>query len=162
MMSNAIYAGSFDPFTKGHWDIVDQALKVFDRVTLGVGWNPSKKRMFSIQETTDLINKARAEREDGWKIDVTSFDGALVYFAEREKKSAIIRGLRQVSDFNDEFIQHGVNSRASNIPIVYFICHNEFLHVSSSTAKMMIKVGLDVSWLVDKETEYAMRRLWEQ
>lgn len=158
-MSHALYAGSFDPITKGHFDIVEQALKVFETVTIAIGRNPDKddKRLFPWAGSMVLIQNALVAR--GWehRVDVTSFEGALVDFAAEIDATAIVRGLRQVSDFNDEFVQHAFNERMTNLPLVYFICQHDYLHVSSSSVKMLAKLGKDVSWMVDPNVERALR-----
>jgi pantetheine-phosphate adenylyltransferase len=158
-MRKAVYAGSFDPITKGHLDIVGQALNVFDEVVIGVGINPKKNRMFDIEATDDMIGESLSLRIAGGfdRVEIHHFEGALVDFAHEVDAAAIVRGLRQVSDFNDEFTQHGVNSRLSDIPIVYFICHERFLHVSSSTAKELVRYDKPVDWLVDDHVEAYLR-----
>jgi pantetheine-phosphate adenylyltransferase len=146
--TKAVYAGSFDPFTRGHLDIVEQALKVFDQVIIAIGENPSKKRLFDIATAKMLIGR-HFNGDINKRIVVTTFKGALVNFADsfgdalgNGRCTAIIRGLRQISDFNDEFRMHGVNSRAMpSIPMVYFICHSDYLHVASSTAREMGRIG---------------------
>jgi pantetheine-phosphate adenylyltransferase len=157
-MKKAVYAGSFDPMTKGHFDIVEQALMIFDEVVIGIGVHPKKQRLFSIDETISLILQSLSQRHLRDRIVIKQFDNALVHFARDEGADAIVRGLRQATDFNDEFIQHGINSRVSDIPITYFICHQDFLHVSSSSAKQMVTYGLDVDWLVDGHVASALSK----
>jgi pantetheine-phosphate adenylyltransferase len=163
-MRKAIYAGSFDPFTKGHMDIVEQALMIFDNVIVAIGDNPRKSRLFSIEETLPMIRETMSLHlgTDAPRIQVTTFNNALVRYAEEQKASAIVRGLRQVSDFNDEFIQNGINSRLTDIPITYFICATEFLHVSSSSVKEMARYGLDTDWLVDPHVVAALAAKFAQ
>lgn len=156
---HALYAGSFDPITKGHFDIVEQALKVFETVTIAIGRNPDKdtKRLFPWAGSMMLIQSAIEAR--GWqhRVDVKSFEGALVDFAHEIEATGIIRGLRQVSDFNDEFVQHAFNERMTDLPLVYFICKHEYLHVSSSSVKMLAGLGKDISWMVDPNVERALK-----
>ena len=160
-MKRAIYAGSFDPMTKGHWNVVEQAIKVFDEIIIGIGENPTKKRLFSIPETISIIEESLQLR--AWDhIFVEPFDGVLMRFAQTRRCDAVIRGLRQISDFGDEFTQHGVNTRISTIPMVYFICENEFLHVSSSTAKTMASYGERIDWLVDPHVERSMAAKYKE
>ena len=156
-MKHAIYAGSFDPITRGHFDIVEQALNVFDRVTIAIGVNPKKTRMFPVAGASLLIRQGVTDRFLSDRVEVKSFEGALVHYAEQIGADALVRGLRQVSDFNDEFTLHGANERASKIAQVYFICAHDFLHVSSSTAKEMASFNMDISWLVDPNVEHALK-----
>lgn len=156
-MKRALYAGSFDPITRGHIDIVEQALKVFDEVIMAIGSNRAKTRTFTIEESLELIRYSISVRSEMRpKVWAKSFEGALVDFAAESHSDVIVRGLRQISDFPDEFVQHGVNTRLSSIPICYFICHSDYLHVSSSTAKMAASLGKRVDWLVDDHVERAL------
>jgi pantetheine-phosphate adenylyltransferase len=157
-MSHVLYAGSFDPFTIGHADVLEKGLRVFDRATVAIGVNPAKKtRCLDISQSQSLIGHSLAMR--GWadRVDVQSFEGALVDFAESLAVDAILRGLRGSSDFNDEFTQHGVNARLTRIPILYVIGQEQFLHVSSSTAKELVRYGKSPDWLVDPHVEEALK-----
>ncbi|KRB46567.1 pantetheine-phosphate adenylyltransferase [Phenylobacterium sp. Root700] len=159
--TKALYAGSFDPVTRGHLDIIGKALMTFDTVHVAVGSNVKKARMFGVEESQRLIVQSIIER---WPDDAptamdTLFDGALevgeftnqslVGYARRIGATHIVRGLREASDFNDEFNLHGVAGRIDpSIPMVHFICEAQFLHVSSSTAKELDAVGEPIGWLV--------------
>lgn len=156
-MSLAVYAGSFDPITKGHFDIVEQALKVFDKVVIAIGRNPDKKRLFPWAGSMLLIERAISDRGLSERVSAKSFEGALVDFAAEIEATAIVRGLRQVSDFNDEFVQHAFNERMTELPLVYFICQHEYLHVSSSSVKMLAALKKDISWMVDPAVERALK-----
>ncbi len=144
-----LYAGSFDPITRGHFNIVKQAASLFDRVQIAIGQNPRKTRLFDFEQAKALIQEAVAE--EGFpqdRITISSFGGSLKAAALESGASAIIRGLRQVSDFNDEFSLHGVLERSMDLPVVYLICRHEFLHVSSSTARELASLGEPIDWLV--------------
>lgn len=159
--TKALYAGSFDPVTRGHLDIIGKALMTFDTVHVAVGSNVKKVRMFGVEESQRLIVQSIIER---WPDDAptamdTLFDGALeigeftnqslVGYARRIGATHIVRGLREASNFNDEFNLHGVAGRIDpSIPMVHFICEAQFLHVSSSTAKELDAVGEPIGWLV--------------
>lgn len=150
-MKKAVYAGSFDPITLGHFDIVKQALRVFDEVTIAIGSNPKKQRLFDPASAASIIKQAvfsQFGKTD--RIKVRTFAGPLVTLSE--EYDAVVRGFRQVSDFNDEFVQHGINTTLTDKPWTYFICKTEFLHVSSSTVKEMVELGLDVARFVDPVT----------
>ena len=161
--TKALYAGSFDPITRGHLDIIGKALMTFDTVHVAIGANIKKRRAFDIEQSQRLIvgsiiehwPDARAAGAD----DPQLFEGALevseyvnqglIAYARRIGATHIVRGLREASDFHDEFNIHGVAARIDpSISMVHFICEAPFLHVSSSTAKELAAVGEDISWLV--------------
>lgn len=171
--TKALYAGSFDPVTRGHLDIIGKALRTFDTVHVAVGSNVRKARLFGVEESQRLIAQSAAELwpeavagGDGVLLDgaleVGEFtDQSLVAYARRIGATHIVRGLRQASDFNDEFNLHGVAARIDpSIPMVHFICEAPFLHVSSSTAKELDAVGEPIGWLVMPcvEAAFAARR----
>jgi pantetheine-phosphate adenylyltransferase len=165
-MKIAFYPGSFDPITLGHLDIVDQALPLFDEVYIAIGHNAQKKRMFSIREALELIDRSIVER---WpdphvakKISYGTYSGSLITAAEEAGASAILRGIRQVSDFNDEFRLNGVIKMVSEIPVIYSICRHQFLHVASSTVKEMSSLGHPVDKLVTKCVDRALKEHYDQ
>lgn len=169
--TKALYAGSFDPVTRGHLDIIGKALLTFDTVHVAVGTNVRKSRMFGVEESQQLIRQSILER---WPEEAPAqelFDGALeigefanqslVAYARRIGATHIVRGLREASDFNDEFNLHGVAKRIDpSISMVHFICEAQYLHVSSSTAKELDFVGEPIGWLVMPcvEAAFAGRR----
>ncbi|MBI1199596.1 MAG: pantetheine-phosphate adenylyltransferase [Phenylobacterium sp.] len=171
--TRALYAGSFDPITRGHLDIIGKALLTFDEVHVAIGTNVRKTRTFGVEESLRLIAGSVAERwpEAAATPGGALFDGALevgeytgqslVAHARRIGATHIVRGLREASDFNEEFNIHGVAGRIDpTIPMVHFICEAQFLHVSSSTAKELDAVGEAIGWLVTPcvEAAFAARR----
>jgi pantetheine-phosphate adenylyltransferase len=160
--TKALYAGSFDPVTRGHLDIVGKALATFDTVHVAVGANVRKVRLFGVEESRQLIVRSIAER---WPeaeaptgtgmlfegaLEVGEFtDQSLIGYARKIGATHIVRGLREASDFHEEFRLHGVAGRIDpSILMVHFICESQFLHVSSSTAKELDAVGEGIGWLV--------------
>jgi pantetheine-phosphate adenylyltransferase len=159
--TKALYAGSFDPITRGHLDIIGKALMTFDAVHVAIGTNVRKVRTFGVEESQRLIVESIVER---WPQEAPAstgalFDGALevgeytnqslIAYARRIGATHIVRGLREASDFNEEFNLHGVAERIDpSIPMVHFICEAQFLHVSSSTAKELNVMGEKIGWLV--------------
>jgi pantetheine-phosphate adenylyltransferase len=159
--TKALYAGSFDPVTRGHLDIIGKALLTFDTVHVALGTNVRKARMFGVEESQQLIVRSITEH---WPQEASTstdslFDGALevgeftnqslVAYARQIGATHIVRGLREASDFNEEFNLHGVAGRIDpSILMVHFICEGQFLHVSSSTAKELDFVGEPIGWLV--------------
>ena len=165
--TRAIYAGSFDPITLGHLDIIQKALLTFDVVHVAVGINPLKAGLFDIDERLDLIARSvmdldltgQGARVLPPQVEVGAFEGeSVIKYAHRVGATHIVRGLRQSSDFDDEFRYHGVFGRLEpSIPMIHLICRETFLHVSSSTARELASLGEDVSWLVTPSVERALR-----
>lgn len=169
--TKALYAGSFDPITRGHLDIIGKALMTFDAVHVAIGTNVRKQRTFSIAESLLLIAGSVAEQwpqAGSGRPDGALFDGgleigeyanqSLIRYARTIGATHIVRGLREASDFTEEFNLHGVAGRIDpSIPMVHFICDAPFLHVSSSTAKELDAIGEDIGWLVMPSVEAAFR-----
>ena len=164
--TKALYAGSFDPITRGHLDIVRKALMTFDSVHVAIGTNVRKQRAFSVEESLDLIKLSvielwpDAETLFGDVLEIGEYaNQSLIKYAHAIGATHIVRGLREATNFNEEFNLHGLAERIdSSIPMVHFICDAQFLHVSSSTAKELDTMGEDIGWLVTPSVEAAFRR----
>lgn len=159
--TRGLYAGSFDPITRGHLDIIQKALTTFDEVHVAVGTNPLKTGLFDVAERLDLIRRSIHDLDlAGEALDVGSYTGeSMIKYARRIGATHLVRGLRQASDFDDEFRYHGVFGRLDpTIPMIHIICRETFLHVSSSTARELASLDEDVSWLVTPSVEQALRR----
>lgn len=166
--TKALYAGSFDPITRGHLDIIGKALMTFDAVHVAIGTNVRKQRAFSVADSLGLIRNSVVELWLEADVDGTLFGGALeigeyvnqslIKYARSIGATHIVRGLREASDFTEEFNLHGVAGRIDpSIPMVHFICDAPFLHVSSSTAKELDAMGEDIAWLVMPSVQTAFR-----
>lgn len=158
--TRGLYAGSFDPITRGHLDIIQKALTTFDVVHVAVGINPLKSGLFDVPSRLELIRRSVGDLGlDGAQVEVGSWsDESVIRYAHRIGATHVVRGLRQASDFDDEFRYHGIFTRLdATIPMVHFICHQTFLHVSSSTARELASLGEDVAWLVTPSVESALR-----
>lgn len=172
--TKALYAGSFDPVTRGHLDIIGKALMTFDTVHVAIGTNVKKVRTFSVTDSQQLIVQSVIDRWPdaadtntrqtlfGGALEVDEYvNQSLIAYARKISATHIVRGLREASAFNEEFNLHGVAERIDpSIPMVHFICEAQFLHVSSSTAKELDAVGEAIDWLVTPSVEraFAARR----
>jgi len=155
--SLAVFPGSFDPITNGHLDIVDRGLSLFDRVRMAILVNPEKQPLFSVEERVALIREAyRGNR----RVEVDTFSGLLVDYAERVGASVILRGIRAISDFEYEFQMALMNRRLDpQIETVFMMPAESYSYVSSRLVKEVFQLGGRVSDLVPPVVE---RRLSEK
>jgi pantetheine-phosphate adenylyltransferase len=159
-MSVAVYPGSFDPITNGHLDIVERAATVFDTLIVAVLANPKKAPLLSGDERIDVIRRALDEAgASGDGIEVTAFDGLTVDFATGRNASAIVRGLRAISDFESEMqLAHNNRVLAPTIDTVFFMTSAANSYVSSSLVKEIASFGGDVSRMVPSAARDALTR----
>ena len=148
MKRKAVYAGSFDPITKGHLDIVRRALGVFDDIIVAVAFNPEKdSALFTAEERVAMIRAAL--KDVGDNVTVDSFSGLLVQYCDRVHACAIIRGLRAVSDFEYEFQMAMMNRHLNSRVETYFLTASEaYFYTASRLVKEVASLGGDVSALV--------------
>ena len=147
-MRAIIYPGSFDPLTNGHLDIIERALKSFDRVIVALTNNPNKQPTFSSGQRLEFL-KACTKGLD--KVEIDSFDGLLVNYARSKGIHTVLRGLRAVSDFEYEFMMANMNRRiASDIETIFMMTSETNFYVSSKLVREVAKFGGDVSSLVPK------------
>ena len=155
MSSIAVYPGSFDPFTNGHVDLLERALPFFSVLHVIVAENPNKKILFSVEERVEMIKEATKSEKN---IVVTSFNGLVVNYARNVKASAIIRGLRAVSDFDYEFQLATMNRRlAPEIETIFFTTRGKYFYVNSSAIKDIAMNGGDISDLVPVMVEKRLK-----
>ncbi|MFX0549110.1 pantetheine-phosphate adenylyltransferase [Hathewaya histolytica] len=149
MKRAAVYAGSFDPITNGHLDIIDRASRVFDQLIVGVLINPDKKGLFSIEERVELINKVIKSYNN---VKVEGFEGLLVDFMDKHDASVIVKGLRAVSDFEYEFQMAMMNNKLDNTKETIFMATSpQYSYLSSSAVKQVAKFGGCIRDLVPNE-----------
>ncbi len=135
-MKVAISTGTFDPVTLAHLDILERASHLFDRVVVAVTDNPAKKSLFTLAERVELI------RESAPNFPVETFDGLTVEFARRMGATAIVRGLRAVSDFEYEFQMALMNRKlAPEIATIFLVTSIEYQYLSSSLVKELCSLG---------------------
>ncbi len=155
MSSIAVYPGSFDPFTNGHVDLLERALPFFSVLHVIVAENPNKKILFSVEERVEMIKEATKSEKN---IVVTSFNGLVVNYARNVKASAIVRGLRAVSDFDYEFQLATMNRRlAPEIETIFFTTRGKYFYVNSSAIKDIAMNGGDISDLVPVMVEKRLK-----
>jgi pantetheine-phosphate adenylyltransferase len=151
----AIYAGSFDPITRGHEDIMVRSLEFVERLVVAVATNVAKQPLFSLRERVDLVRAAMADRP---QVEVRAFDGLLVDFARQAGASLLIRGLRAVSDFEYEYQMALMNRHLSpRLETVFMIPSLETTYISASLVREVARFGGDVSSLVHPEVARALR-----
>lgn len=156
-MRIALYPGTFDPITFGHMDILDRSRRLFDRIIVTVAINPAKKPLFSMEERISLIEKIISRQQVNDQVVVEGFDGLLVNFARERGASAIIRGLRAVSDFEYELQMALMNRRlADEVTTVFMMPHEKYSYLNSSIVKEVARLGGDVSNFVPPEVKDAL------
>ena len=152
----AIYAGSFDPITHGHEDLMRRSLTFVDRLVVAVATNSAKQPLFTLDERIDFIREA-ADGEE--RIEATKFDGLLVDFARRVGARLIIRGLRAVSDFEYEYQMALMNRHLlPEIETVFMVPSLDSTYISSSLVREVARHGGDVTGLVHPVVAEALRR----
>jgi len=154
-MRIAIYAGSFDPITRGHEDLIMRSLGFVDRLIVAVAQNVSKTPLFTVDERVKLI-KASFGDED--RIDVRSFDGLLVDFAKASGANLMIRGLRAVSDFEYEYQMALMNRHlAPSLEIIFMLPSLDTTYISASMVREVARFGGDITGLVHPTVAKALR-----
>jgi pantetheine-phosphate adenylyltransferase len=146
-----IYPGTFDPITNGHTDIIRRAIRIVDRLVVGVARNDGKGPLFATDERVEIVRDevAHLENGDAERIEVRAFDGLLMHFAKSVGASVIVRGLRAVSDFEYEFQMTGMNARLNpDIETVFLMASDRFQFISSRFVKEIGALGGDVSHFV--------------
>lgn len=139
----AVFPGSFDPFTRGHEDIVIKASKLFDNIIIGIGTHSNKKRYFEIDF---MIHKINTLFKDYDNIEVSSYEGLTAEFAKKNNARYIVRGLRNTTDFEYEnAIAHGNSSLYPELETVFLITAPELTHLSSTIARDIHKYGGDIT-----------------
>ena len=145
----AIYPGSFDPFTNGHIDLVERATRIFDLVIVTVAVNSKKETLFTGQEREDLIREALDKKPWSDKVEVEQFTGLLIDFAEQKNATVLLRGVRQISDFEYEFQMALTNRRLSpKLDTLFLMPDENHAITSSSIVKEVASWDGDISSFV--------------
>jgi len=148
--------GTYDPVTNGHLDIVARAAHVFDRVIVAVLVNPGKQPMFTLEERLAMLKEATSDIAG---IEVASFEGLLVDYARERSVTAIVKGLRAVSDFDYELQMAQMNYRLARVETMFMSTNPSYSYLSSSLVKDVARNGGDVTGLVP---EPVLQRLRER
>lgn len=160
MKNIALYAGSFDPITNGHMDVIRQSLSIADEVVVAVGVHPGKIPMFTFEERADLIFKAsKAEfKSKARNIKVISFDDLVVKTAKREKANMLVRGIRDSTDFDYEMSMAGMNSEmAPKLQTVFLPASAGVRHITGTLVRQIAKMKGDVTSFVPQIVAEALK-----
>ena len=145
-MKIAVYPGTFDPVTNGHIDIIKRSLKIFDHVIIAAALNPKKAPIFKVSERIEMIKEAT---QDLSRIEVEPFEGLLVDYVKKKKATAIIRGLRAVSDFEYELQMALMNRKLDQeIETVFLMPSEEYSYLTSTLIKEVATYGGETKGLV--------------
>lgn len=141
----ALYPGTFDPITNGHLDIIGRAVKLYDKLVIGVARNDAKNPLFSFDERVEMARELAESVAGDTEIEVLPFEGLLMHFAEKVGASSIIRGLRAVSDFEYEFQMVGMNQRLNaDIETVFLMADPRHQAIASRLVKEIAKLNGDI------------------
>jgi len=141
-MKIAIYPGTFDPITNGHLDILERALKLFDKVIITVAKNPTKQPLFDQEERRSMIRSAVKRYKN---VEVDMFDGLLVEYARKKKATSLVRGLRAISDFEYELQMALMNRKLdSTLETVFLMPNEKYTYLNSSIIREIARLGGDV------------------
>ncbi len=158
-MRRAIFPGSFDPLTNGHLDVIQRASPLFDEIIVAVLNNPDKKPMFTVEERVAMIEDIVPSVEHGLCcVTVDSFSGLTAEFAKSKEATAIVRGIRAVSDYEYELRMALMNRKLEpTIETVFFMADEEYSYVSSTLMKQVFLLGGRVDGLIPPLVEAKMR-----
>lgn len=154
----AVYAGSFDPPTLGHLDVLSRAATLFDVIYVVVAKNSEKQSLFDVSERVELLKRSIPQRKSGAKIVIEVHEGLIVDFCKRVGSHALIRGLRAISDFEAEFKMATMNRRLNRgIETLHIMTDERYLFLSSSLIKEVARHGAKLNGLVPTVVARAIR-----
>jgi pantetheine-phosphate adenylyltransferase len=154
MIRRAIYPGSFDPVTNGHLDVIERARKLFDEVIVAVAHNDQKNPLFALEDRLDLLRATIGKLKN---VEIAPLDGLLVDFAVARKATAVIRGLRAISDFEFEFQMALMNRKLNpKVETIFLMPKEEYTYLSSRIVKEIARLGGDVKDFVPPRVAKAL------
>jgi pantetheine-phosphate adenylyltransferase len=149
-MRIGLYPGTFDPITNGHMDIIGRAVKLVDKLVIGVAVNAGKQPSFSVSERVEMV--INLTKSFGDKVDVVDFDNLLIHFAQDVGAHIIVRGLRAVADFEYEFQMTAMNQQLNReIETVFLMADPRHQAIASRLVKEIAQLGGNISQFVDSE-----------
>ena len=153
-----LYAGTFDPITNGHIDIIGRAVKLVDRLVIGVASNRDKGPLFSLDERVDMLKEETDRSFNGAEVIVRPFENLTMHFAEEIGAGVIIRGLRAVADFEYEFQMTAMNQQLDrHIETVFLMADPRHQAIASRLVKEIAKLGGDVTPFVSASVAARLR-----
>ena len=156
MSRTVVYPGSFDPITNGHLDVIERAAKLFDKVVMAVAVNVDKAPLFTVKERKAMVERAVRHIPH---VQVDSFSGLLVNYARRVNASAVVRGLRMVSDFEYELQLALMNRRMEpRVETIFLAPRDTYIYLSSRMIKEIVRLDGNVNGLVPPFVQEALRR----
>jgi len=141
-MKRAIFPGTFDPFTIGHYSIVQRGLTIFDEIVIGIGLNQAKSTLYSVEKRLDLIQQAF---KDEPRVKIASYNSLTVDFALSVDAGFVLRGLRSVGDFEYERTVADANRKLTGIETVILFTEAKYSYISSTVTRDLISYGKDIS-----------------
>ena len=155
----AIYPGSFDPITNGHLDVVERGLRLFDEVIIGIAQNSDKNPLFNMEEREALVRQSITSIPDHKRLRIECFEGLLVNYAVDSGATAIIRGLRAISDFEFEFQLALMNRKLnSKIETIFLMPKDNYAYLSSRIVKEIGRLGGAIDCFVPDPVGEALRK----
>jgi pantetheine-phosphate adenylyltransferase len=155
-MQSAIYPGSFDPLTSGHLDLIERGAVLFELLIVAVLQNPAKAAVFTVAERMEMLREATRHLPN---VEVDSFDGLLVRYAESKRATVVLRGIRAVSDYEYELPMAHMNHRlAPGVETVFLMAREAHSFISSRLVKEVSRLGGDVRGLTPDFVEARLRQ----
>jgi pantetheine-phosphate adenylyltransferase len=157
----AIYPGTFDPITFGHFDIIERGLKFADHLIVAVAEDSSKSTMFDLHKRTELVKNEVAKLQDASRVSVMPFSGLLVEFAKQQRANIILRGLRAVADFEYEMLMCSMNSHlCPEIETIFLTASENHQFIASRFVKEVCRLGGDVSSFVSSDIASEIQKFY--